>query len=89
MAYTITNNDVNNGYASIAVAFEKAFPDANYVVSMTVERYGGNVPANSIAPAQISSKTASGFTAGLALITADLGSGGQYVFIHVVAFHVN
>jgi hypothetical protein len=86
--YILTDTDVTNGYASIPITFEKAFADSNYVVSMTVERTpASNVPANSIAPAQITSKTASGFTANLALITADLGSGGQTVLIHVVAFH--
>ena len=87
VAYPLTNSDVTNGYASIPVAFDAAFADSNYVVSFTVERTNSNVPANAIAPAQVSSKTASGFTANLALITADLGSGGQAVLIHAIGFH--
>jgi hypothetical protein len=85
--YTISQNDVSNGYAQIPITWDTPFADSNYVVSLAVETAQGMV-ANSVQPALIKSKTASGFTANVNLVAADLGTGGSVITIHAVAFHL-
>jgi hypothetical protein len=88
--YSITSNDVNNGYASVPVTWDTPFADSNYVVVFTVEFNGlASPPGTQFSGGFIAQgKTASGFTAKVNGDASWAGLSGQQITIHAVAFHL-
>jgi len=83
--HSIAGSDLSSGYSNIAVVWDTPFPDANYEVFFTVEVLT-NVPGNAVYATCVQwGKTATGFTAQVGNVAADLSSSTP-IIVHAIAF---
>lgn len=85
-AYTITQNDVNAGYAVITVTWATPFADTDYVVVQGIhDTTVGGATSNDYSPGDVHNLTASGFSS--AIYVGPGSAAGEIVQLWSLAIH--
>lgn len=84
--YTITQTDINNGFAAVPIVFKSPFNDTNYNAVFSIEDL--DLPINlSWYEGDIHNKTRNGFSAVVYAYSPGMGTAGDKVNIAVIAMH--
>jgi hypothetical protein len=83
--YTITQTDINNGYANIPIVFPIPFADTNYTISQAITNSAALDVINAVSPGENHLVTASGMTAQIYVNGAT--TPGDVITLHTIAIH--
>jgi hypothetical protein len=86
-SYTITQTDLNNGFANIPCVFKTPFADTNYtLVGQTITQTGALENGNDYSPGDNHLLTALGFTAQI-YVNGSVATLGTTIVLNTLAIH--
>jgi|GEM_PF-5498723 len=84
--YTVTQTDVNNGWADITVTFSTPFPDTNYTVAQGITRPVPPDHNNDYSTGDCHSVTAAGFVAEI-YVNSSVALANDVIVLNTIAIH--
>ena len=85
-SYTVTQTDVNNGYANIPVVFKTPFADTNYTMAQTITQTGVLDSGNDYSIGDNHLLTGSGFTAQI-YVNSGVAVASTVIVLNTIAIH--